>query len=237
MDKTQPQVHAGQARSMIDLFSDAQAVLADAERLRKLSELAQTARQAPPTGHRRKSGKDGQAEPLMNTLTDELDVPAQHDARPAVVSRHVQRVAEQQVHADLMRDIHASVQGQRALSSLNGSGLVVSEIVTVRDAVHDPAKPALVAELVRERLRLLHVVEDRVAVRKRHEGQAPVERHVNRLLYRLPRLRQVRERFQRLLEKACGFAACRTLEGLYAGLTLVGSRLVPNRPARRVLGQ
>src|SRR5262245_53381907 len=144
MHKTQPQVHSGQAGSMIDPFSDAQAILADSERLPKLSELAQTARQALPTGSRRKCSEDRQADPLTDTLTDERDVSAQHDDRLAVVPRHVERVAEQQVHADLVRDIRAAIQGQRTLSGFNGSGLGVREIVAVRDAVRDPAQPALV---------------------------------------------------------------------------------------------
>ena len=49
-----------------------------------------------PAGHAGKGGKDRQAEPLPDALTDELDVPPQDDRCLAVVSRHVEGVTQQQ---------------------------------------------------------------------------------------------------------------------------------------------
>src|SRR5206468_3562143 len=116
VQKTEPETHARQARCVVDLLCDSQPLFADAKRLRELAELTQTPRQALTAGHGREGRKDRQAEPLPDALADELDVPPQDDGRRPVVPRHVERVAQEQVHADLVRDIRARIQGQRALS-------------------------------------------------------------------------------------------------------------------------
>src|SRR5262249_31172097 len=81
----------------------------------------------------------------------------------------VERVPEEEIHRDLVREVGALAQGEGALARLHRSLLLVREIVVVGHAVHHPAQPSLITNELRQRLRLLHVIEDPGAVGERHE--------------------------------------------------------------------
>jgi hypothetical protein len=165
MKDSKPQAHPCETRGVINFFRDPQTFLAQFDPFRELAQFSQTARQSLPTGDSREVRKDGEAKPLANPITDEhVDIPPQDDGRLAVVPRDVEGVPQQQIHGDLLREVHASPQGESPLSSLHSSFLLVRQIMTVGNPVRDPAEPPLIVERSGQNLRFLHVVEDAAAV-------------------------------------------------------------------------
>src|SRR5437870_10124765 len=99
-----------------------------------------------------------------------------------------------------------------------------------------PAEPPSIVELPGQNFRFAEVSVKRLESSEGQERVAEVEAKVDGLLDRLPALREVTQRGQRLLETGDGLAIARARERLGPGLTQIAHRLVPQLGAERVVG-